>query len=104
MIYYVYQYVRDDGTPYYIGKGSGTRAYSSHRRENGADLLPKDKSKIIIVETNLTEDQANKLEVELINHYGRKDIGTGILRNMTDGGEGAPGRIYRHSPAARKKI
>ena len=45
MKFYVYTYLREDGTPYYIGKGSGNRAWKSHKRTNGTELLPKDKSK-----------------------------------------------------------
>ena len=104
MKYYVYQYLRKDGTPYYVGKGIRTRAFESHKRDNGTDLLPHDKSQIQIVKENLTELEAYQLEKELIARYGRKDIGTGILRNMSDGGEGAPGRIYRHSIEAKQKI
>ena len=103
-MFYVYEYLRDDGSPYYIGKGMHNRAYSSHRRENGLELLPKDKSKIKIIKENLTENEAHILEIKLIKLYGRKDLGTGILRNMTDGGEGATGRIYRHSDDTKNKI
>ena len=89
-IYYVYQYLRENMTPYYIGKGSKGRAYKSRR------VIPKptDKNRIQIVAHKLSESEAFLLEIKLIKHYGRKDLGTGILRNMTDGGDGVPGRVW----------
>ena len=99
MYYYTYAYLREDKTPYYIGKGKGNRAYKKHRKGIG---VPKDKSRIIFLKQNLTEEEAFRHEIYMIAVFGRKDLGTGILHNLTDGGDGASGAIK--SEKTRKKL
>ncbi len=102
-IYYVYAYIRqNDNTPYYIGKGCKNRAYWKHSNVT----TPKDKSKIIFLETNLTELGAFALERRYIRWYGRKGIDpNGILRNISEGGDMPPSRKgITHSEEARKRI
>jgi len=99
MIYYTYAFLREDRTPYYIGKGKGNRAY--RRRDKGIKP-PKDKSKILILKQNLTEEESFRHEVYMIAVFGRKDLGTGILHNRTDGGDGASGAVV--SDETRRKM
>jgi hypothetical protein len=80
----VYQWLRKEGTPYYIGIGNPRRPYRG-RRLCGC---PPPRDRIVILHEHLEWEEACRIEKELIAFYGRKDLGTGILRNLTDGGEG----------------
>lgn len=84
MTFYTYLWLREDGTPYYVGKGQTDRAY-----RKGSPSPDR-----IIVQDWPSETDALEGEKFLIACYGRKDNGTGILRNRTDGGEGISGHIY----------
>jgi len=90
-MYYTYAFLREDRTPYYIGKGKGNRAY---RRKRNDIKPPKDKSRTIFLKQNLTEEEAFRHEIYMIAIFGRKDLGTGILHNKTDGGDGVSGKIW----------
>ena len=100
--FYIYAYLREDGSPYYIGKGSAKRAWS----KNHLVTVPKNKFKIVIMESNLTEIGAFSLERFYIRWYGRKNLNTGILRNLTDGGEGTSGRKFsnKHKQKISKSL
>lgn len=104
--FYTYAYLREDKTPYYIGKGSGNRAYKKCRKYVKP---PEDVSRIIFLKQNLTEEQAFNHEIYMISVFGRKDLGTGILHNKTDGGEGVSGitpwnKGIHHSEKTKQKI
>ena len=86
-MFYTYMWLREDGTPYYVGKGSGDRACAWHKRMGNA---PKGR---VVVYIALDEDEAFEMEKLLIWYYGRKDLGTGCLRNLSDGGEQPPKQI-----------
>ena len=97
--FYTYAYLRENRTPYYVGKGGGNRLYEKHQK---GIYVPKDKNRIIFLKQNLTEEEAFKHEIYMIAVFGRKDLGTGILRNRSDGGEGVSGLI--HSEETKIKL
>ena len=95
--YYTYAYLRKDRTPYYIGRGKGRRAFQT---SHNVKVPPKER--IIFLKTGLTFSESANHERYMIAVLGRKDIGTGILRNITDGGEGIKG--YRHTLEAKAEM
>lgn len=83
-MYYVYLYLRENKTPYYVGKGTGRRCYKKHIR-GGGNFTPS-KDRIKIVKYFDTEKESYLYEKFLISFYKRKSEG-GILINLKDGGE-----------------
>lgn len=87
----VYRHIRlDKNEPFYIGIGRNIkRAYETKTRNDlWKKIVSKSDYEVQILIDGLTWEQACVKEKEFIKLYGRKDIGTGILANMTDGGEG----------------
>ena len=88
--FYTYLWLRENGTPYYIGKGNGRRGF----RSQGHNVhCPRFKSRIIVQHWE-SEEKSFEMEKWWISFFGRKDLGTGILRNMTDGGDGTSGMVH----------
>ncbi|PDT79954.1 NUMOD3 domain-containing DNA-binding protein [Sinorhizobium sp. BJ1] len=122
--FYVYAWLRPCGTPFYIGKGVGKRDRQVKNNPIFKNILSKIKRSgnepvLIRILENLDEDEAFEMEKALIKSYGRKNNGTGILANMTDGGDGVSGWVASDetrskmsesqkgkvfSPETRKKI
>lgn len=99
---YVYIHTRlDKNEVFYVGIGSDNqgkyiRANSKKRRSKfWKDIVEHTNYIIDIVYDNLSWKDACEKEIELINKYGRRDIGTGTLCNLTIGGDGVNG--YRHN-------
>lgn len=110
-----------DSTCFYVGKSSGKRSrFPDHLRQarnlrEGKKLGDHNPIKAgtickiqdagfapeyrVVFETIVEQDALN-FEVKLIAKYGRRNTGTGILTNMTDGGEGIRG--WKLSDEARK--
>ena len=87
--FYTYAYLREDRTPYYIGKGQRKRMY----QQGGKPCpVPKDSDRIIKLKQNLSEEDAFRHEIYMISIFGRKRDG-GILLNKSIGGQGTSGFI-----------
>ena len=100
-IYYTYAYLKDDGRPYYIGKGKGNR-YKNGRGKNCK--VPNDSNKILLLKQNLTEEEAFKHEIYMISIFGKRCDETGILMNISDGGNAPPKMYGDNNPTKRPEV
>jgi len=103
----VYQHIRpDNNTIFYIGIGKKlSRAKSkSARNKYWKNIVKKcnNSFNIEILHENISWKEACNKEKEYIKKYGRTNNGTGILCNLTDGGEGILN--LKHSDDAKSAI
>lgn len=87
------------GSPIYVGISSDKRRF----RRLSRGTLTFEHCQIHKYAEGLTREEAEDLERELIARFGRLNTGTGILRNLTDGGDKGPrGQVM--SPETREKM
>lgn len=92
--------------PFYIGKGTKKRyldhfteiiinkTYNKHKTNTIKQILSLKKDVLIeILFQSNNEKECFDKEIELIELYGRKNNKTGILTNLTNGGEGTSGHV-----------
>lgn len=99
----VYTHIRKDSKEiFYVGIGKNKeRAYSqAGRNKHWKRIVTKVGYEVIIFKEDITWEEACTLEKNLIKEYGRRDLMTGTLVNMTDGGEG----IENPSEELREKL
>ena len=102
----VYEHLRNDTNEvFYVGIGKEEkRAYTKYGRNNPHwhNIVKKIGYSVNIIHSNIGWDEAGEIEKLLIKEYGRQDLGTGNLVNLTDGGEGCLGVIV--SEETKQKI
>lgn len=113
MIGYLYRHIRlDTNQPFYIGiskVSNPRRAYTTFKRNKiWYDIVAKTDYEIEIMLDEVPINELESKEIEFIKLYGRIDLGTGTLANMTDGGEGTLGSKHNlgkhHSKETKNKI
>ena len=99
--FYVYEHWRPDtNSCFYVGLGSGNRAFKKKRNSYYNNVIKKlnlmgfDRE-VKFFAKGLTQKEAEKLEIERINFWGREK-----LTNLTDGGDG----VRNPSIEIRRKI
>lgn len=91
------------GEIFYVGKGKGDRPWSRQgRNEWWNRIVEKHGFTVEIYMSGLQEWYSYELEKELIDYYGRANLGEGPLCNLVDGGPGATGNIK--TPEMRAKV
>jgi len=111
---FYYSHFKFPFEPFYIGKGIKNRALSHQRNalknKRSTPLLNKirkilssfEEIPIRFLRKGLTDKAAQKLEIHVISKVGRKDLESGPLVNLTNGGEGHKG--YIKTEADKQKL
>ena len=85
--YYVYIHKTKDGVPFYVGKGTGKRAWSTDRNDNWKEFVNRiGEYEVEIVNDKLSEKQSLELEKNLISTFGISNL-TNVLEEGYMSGE-----------------
>lgn len=109
---YNYGKINFNYEPFYVGKGCNNRCnfhtkYVDEKNKLKQNIINKiiknNKNPIIIkLYENITEYSAFRIEKYLINLIGRRDIKTGCLSNLTNGGDGVCNYVYTYNDRINK--
>ena len=99
--YYVYVHRREsDGRPFYVGKGSGRRAFvKSGRGAHWQNIVRKHGYSVSIVKDGMSEACASSLEKVLIYVIGLQN-----LCNISPGGDGTRGVVFSASSLEKMRL
>ena len=98
--YYVYFHINPvKNKIFYVGMGSGNRAYKYGRNQHWERVVKKYGWIVDIIEEGLTQEEAKEREKFYIKKIGRQN-----LTNMTDGGDGDTFTGRKHSEESKKKM
>lgn len=107
---YVYRHIRlDKNEPFYVGIGSDKYYYRAYqdkpktRNKYWNRIAAKTDYEVEIIMDGLSWEEALKKEIEFISLYGRVNVNTGILCNLTDGGEGNKGYVPTKETLEKQK-
>lgn len=99
----LYRHLKPSGEVFYIGVGSLIRPYSMiNRNKFWHNIVNKYGYEVQILKSDLSWEDVCELEKILISWYGRRDLGTGPLVNLTSGGDGVTGPRPNHKPMLGK--
>ena len=94
--FYVYEHATEGGEVFYVGKGTGDRAWQKTGRSSYWNNVARKHGRVVhIVRDGLSELEAFDIEKCLIARHGRRDEGEGTLVNLTPGGEGRSGQTEK---------
>lgn len=92
--FYVYTHAKPNGSVFYVGKGTGRRAWDlspSRRKLWHKNVIAKHGRENIQIKTFPTKDETEAFELEKFLIAELRSFGVNIT-NLTDGGEGVSGR------------
>jgi len=104
MEYYTYAYLREDGTPYYIGKGKYHKGYKYHRMSQKHTCGVPPQNRRIVLKDYLSLEDSIKHEEYMIDLYGLICDGTGILRNFVRDSRGGSRKGRKLSEETKQRM